>query len=101
MRRLQSVPAVQVFEDQISLIANPNDFKFGMGQRRLAFLFVIDAVCIGNPNSTTDASIAPETRQQLMNVLGPHLPAFVARLATPCNCERVLSRTLSHPSMCP
>jgi hypothetical protein len=86
---MQDMLGLQDFDNETRRIADPNDFKYGMGQRRLAFLFVIDAVCIGNINSKSDAQIPTETRQEVVDTLGPHLPAFIDRLATPCNCDRV------------
>jgi hypothetical protein len=80
---------LQAFDNETLRVAEPNDFNYGMGQKRLAFLFVIDAVCIGNINSRSDAQISTEARQQVVDTLGPHLPEFVGRLATPCNCDRV------------
>lgn len=88
---MQEYPCVQVFEDETKRIADPGDFKYGMGQRRLAFLFVIDAVCIGN---TKHEQTSVEARQELVDTLAPHLPAFVDRLATPSNCDRVRNHAL-------
>lgn len=86
---IKTVDGMQVFDAKTKEIADPNDFKYGMGQKRLAYLFVLDAVCIGNIHSQTDAQISTETRQELVDSLVTQLPTFVERLATPCNCERV------------
>jgi hypothetical protein len=80
----------QAFEDAtLRVKAEPNDFRDNMGQERLSVLYVIDAMCINNMKHKSAVQIPDDAYQQVVKLLGSHLPTVVGRLAIPCNCDQV------------
>lgn len=88
---VQAILCLQAFESETKSIWDPNDFRPGMGKKRLTMLYVIDSLCIGNSKSE---QIPTETRQELVDTFSARLPSFVQRLSTPCNCDKVQSQHL-------
>jgi hypothetical protein len=51
---VQKVVCLQAFEIETwTVSAAPNDFRYSVGQKRLYMFYVIDAVCLGNTNSSS------------------------------------------------
>jgi hypothetical protein len=85
---------VQALDAETQRQSSPKqgDFVYASGQHKLAVLYLMDTLCI-NHTDKPEQQLTPDLQQQLCRELDPYIAKFVERLATPCNCERVCSKT--------
>jgi hypothetical protein len=80
---------LQAVQGEASRVQGSPPLSFSSGQHNLALLYLIDSLC--SQGKGPQRSLNEKLRMKVRTLFARILPALVQQLATPCNCDKVLS----------